>query len=183
MEFRIATLSEIDEVLTLHQKYQIDSINENDKSDGFITTAFTKAHLVELIQIEQGLFVAINDDVIVAYAMSASWNYWSKWPMFEYMIKKLPELSYEGIELNINNSYQYGPVCVDKSIRNSGVFEALFEFALTEMSKRYPVLVTFVNKINTRSFAAHTRKVKLDVIQEFEFNNNYYYELACKTER
>lgn len=42
------------------------------------------------------------------------------------------------------------------------------------MSKRYPILVTFVNKINTRFYEAHTRKLGLEVIQEFEFNNNHY---------
>ncbi len=52
-----------------------------------------------------------------------------------------------------------------------------------EMSCRYPILVTFINKINPRSYAAHMHKAKLDVIQEFEFNNNHYYELACLTKR
>jgi hypothetical protein len=41
--------------------------------------------------------------------------------------------------------------------------------------------VTFVNKTNNRSYEAHTRKLGLDVIQEFEFNNNLYYEMACLT--
>ena len=41
--------------------------------------------------------------------------------------------------------------------------------------------VTFVNKTNSRSYEAHTRKLGLDVIQELEFNNNRYYEMACLT--
>jgi hypothetical protein len=97
------------------------------------------------------------------------------------MINDLPNLQYSGKQLTVDNSYQYGPVCVDKAVRGSGVFERLFSFSLGEMSKRYPILVTFINKINPRSFHAHTQKTKLDVIQEFEFNNNQYYELACKT--
>lgn len=51
------------------------------------------------------------------------------------------------------------------------------------MAKRFPILVTFVNKTNERSYAAHTRKLGLDVIQEFEFNNNIYYEMACLTSK
>ena len=50
-------------------------------------------------------------------------------------------------------------------------------------ARRYPVLVTFVNKNNPRSYAAHTRKVGLEVIAEFEYNNNHYYEMACLTQR
>jgi len=49
------------------------------------------------------------------------------------------------------------------------------------MAKRYPILVTFVNKINPRSYQAHVRKLGLEVIQEFEFGENYYWEMVYDT--
>lgn len=183
IEVRIAKIEDIPKVLELHFKYQVDSILEEDKKDGFVTTAFTKGQLSELIEIEHGLFVATSGGSIVAYAMAASWQFWSRWPMFAHMIKGLPNLHFAGHKLSTENSYQYGPVCVDKSVRGKGVFERIFQFSLGEMSKRYPVLVTFINKINSRSFKAHTKKAGLSVIQEFEFNNNQYYELACLTKK
>ena len=85
--------------------------------------------------------------------------------------------------MNVNNSYQYGPICIDKSVRGSGVLEKIFDFARGQMSKRYPILVTFINKINPRSFEAHVRKLGLEVIQEFDFNNNNYYELVYDTSK
>ena len=51
------------------------------------------------------------------------------------------------------------------------------------MAEQYPYLVTFINKINTRSFSAHTKKLGLHVIQEFEFNGNQYYELVYDTSK
>jgi hypothetical protein len=57
----------------------------------------------------------------------------------------------------------------------------LYIKASSYLAKRFPILVTFVNKTNGRSFAAHTRKLGLDVIHEFEFNHNRYYEMACLT--
>ena len=183
MELRIAKTSDIDGILNLHYKYQIDSIKEDDKKDGFVTTAFTKEQLEDIIKQEQGIFIAIQDDIILGYVMSASWQYWSKWPMFAFMIKDLPNLKYLGQTLTIDNSYQYGPVCIDKSIRGQGTLEKLFDFALDSMSKRYPILVTFVNKINPRSFEAHKRKLGLEVIQEFEFNNNHYHEMVYDTSK
>ena len=51
------------------------------------------------------------------------------------------------------------------------------------MAKRFPILVTFINKINPRSYAAHTKKLGLTVIQEFEYNNNHYYELVYDTSK
>lgn len=181
VELQTATLSHVEEVLTLHYRYQVDSISELDKADGFITTAFTKDHLTRLIEDENGLFIALVDGEIVAYAMAASWGFWSQWPMFQYMVKNLHDSHCLEEIISADNSYQYGPVCVDKSVRGSGVFEKVFEFALAQMSKRYPIMVTFINKINPRSFQAHTSKTSLTVIKEFEFNNNHYYKLACKT--
>ena len=183
MKTRLANTNDIPQVLELHYRYQIDSISEDDKKDGFITTAFTEAQLRELIEAEAGLSVASVEGAIVAYAMAASWEFWSRWPMFAHMVKELPSLSYKGFTLSAENSYQYGPVCVDKSVRGSGVLEAVFAFSLSEMKSRYPVLVTFINKTNGRSFAAHINKLKLDVIQEFSYGENQYYELACLTDR
>jgi len=181
MKYRTAELSDIQNVLALHYKYQVDSIPEEDKKDGFVTTPFTVEQLTDLIIQEQGLFIGEQDGQILAYVMAASWQFWSAWPMFAFMIKELPNLSYKGQNLSVENSYQYGPICIDKSVRGSGVLEGIFAFAREQMAKRYPILITFVNKVNPRSYQAHSRKLGLEVIHEFSFNNNHYYELACET--
>ena len=183
MEYKIAQIKDIEKVLELHSKYQIDSIKQEDKKDGFITTAFTKEQMVDLITLEQGLFIAIENEKIVAYVMSASWKFWSRWPMFAFMMEDLPNLEYLDQKLTVQNSYQYGPVCVDKEYRGKGVLEKLFDFARQNMSKRFPILVTFINKINPRSYEAHTKKLKLEVIEEFSYNNNNYYELVYDTSK
>ena len=181
IELKIATLDDVEEVLILHYRYQVDSMNDEDKSDGFITTAFTKEHLFNLIEKENGLFIACVNNKIVAYAMAASWDFWSQWPMFQFMVKHLHDSTCGDETITKDNSYQYGPVCVDKLVRGEGVFERIFDFALNKMSARYPIMVTFINKVNPRSYEAHTRKTPLKVIKHFEFNNNNYYKLACKT--
>lgn len=178
MELRIAQVDDIEQIQTLQGKYHIDSIQEEDKKDGFITTAFTKKQLLDIIKQEQGIFLALQNGKVVGYIMSASWQFWSQWPMFAYMIKELPTLNYLGEKIDVNNSYQYGPVCIDKEVRGSGVLEVLFNFSIESMSKRYKTLITFVNKKNHRSFEAHKRKLGLDIIKEFQFKGNSYYEMA-----
>ena len=181
MIFRQATLDDIEAVLELHFRYQVDSIDEVDKKDGFVTTAFTPQELHDLICQENGLFIALHEERVVAYVMAASWSFWSRWPMFAHMIDDLANLTYEGQRLSVKNSYQYGPVCIDKSMRGSGLLQDIFEFSRMHMAQRFPILVTFINKINPRSFAAHTQKLHLEVIQEFSYNNNHYYELVYNT--
>ena len=183
MQLKVAEISDIDDVLKLHYKYQVDSIAEEDKKDGFVTTPFTWEELTNLIIKENGLFIARNDGAVVAYVMAASWEFWSAWPMYAFMIECLPGLKYQGRILTTQNSYQYGPICIDKSVRGTGLLERIFEFAKDVMSKKYPILVTFINKTNSRSYEAHIRKLGLDVIREFEFSDNQYYELACLTEK
>jgi len=183
MHLKIAQLSDIDAVLRLHAKYQLASIQEEDKKDGFVTTAFSVEELTELITQESGLFIAVEGEEVLAYVMSASWGYWSQWAMFAHMIEDLPNLEYLGQRLSVDNSYQYGPVCIDKSLRGTSMLYDIFDFARAEMAKRYPILVTFVNKINPRSYQAHRRKLGLEVIQEFEYNNNEYYEMVYDTSR
>ena len=183
MRLKIAELIDIDSILRLHAKYQVDSILEEDKKDGFVTTAFTKEQLKSIIIEEEGLFIAVENGEVVGYVMSASWEFWSAWPMFIYMIKDLESLEYLGKKITTKNSYQYGPVCIDKQFRGSGLLEKLFDFAREYMSKKYPILVTFVNKINSRSYVAHTKKLGLTLLKEFEFNNNSYYELVYDTSK
>ncbi len=181
VEIKTAQLDEIDAVLRLHAKYQIDTIAEEDKTDGFVTTSFTIEQMTRLIEEENGLFIAKDNERVVGYAMAASWAFWSAWPIFSYMINRLGEFDFQGTKLTVENSYQYGPVCIDKEYRGTGLIEKLFEFSAEAMSNRYGVLVTFINKNNPRSYKAHTQKIGLEVIGEFEFNGNQYYELAYDT--
>lgn len=181
MDISIAVEEDIQDVLALQSKYHVDTIQVEDKANGFVTTLFTHAQLSQLIHAERGLFIVRQNGQLVAYVMSASWLYWSQWPIFAHMMNALPHLSFQGQQLSTENSYQYGPVCINTSVRGSGVLEKIFDFARAEMAKKYPILITFINKTNTRSYAAHTKKLGLQVIQEFGFNQQEYFELVYDT--
>ncbi len=49
------------------------------------------------------------------------------------------------------------------------------------LSSGYPVGITFINKVNERSYKAHSRKLGMIVIDEFEFSGQEYYGLAFDT--
>ena len=183
MQYRNATISDIPQIESLQKRYHVSFISEEEKKNGFVTTLFTKEQLTELIEQEDGISIACDGDKIVAYAMAGSWQFWSKWPLFQYMIADLPNTQYLGQTLSIENSYQYGPVCIDMAYRGQGVLQALFAHSARRMGKRYPILITFINHVNPRSYKAHTEKVGLEVIKNFSFNGNNYYELGYDTAR
>jgi len=172
MELKIASVQDIDATLRLQAKCQID---------GFVTKAFTKKELTQLIIEEEGLFILKKETEVLAYVVAASWEFWSQWQMFESIIENLEKLEYLGERLSIENSYQYGPICIDKSLRGLGILEKMFNFSREIMSYKYPILVTFVNKKNSRSFQAHYRKLGLEVIEEFLYNGNEYYQMVYDT--
>ena len=158
MIYRNATITDIPQLQELQQKYHVSSICEEDKKNGFVTTLFTAEQFQELIERENGISLACDADQLAGYAMAGSWEFWSKWPLFQQMIADLPNVSFQGQTLNTQNSYQYGPVCIDMAYRGQGVLKDLFRYSTSQMSSRYPILITFINQINERSFAAHTKK-------------------------
>ncbi|MCG8565248.1 MAG: hypothetical protein MI747_09220 [Desulfobacterales bacterium] len=183
MEIKRADISDIPETLELHYRYQVDSIAPEDRADGFVTTPFTPEELRSLVEEEQGLFIARDAAGVHGYAMAASWAFWSPWPLFAHMIQNLGQTTFLGQTLDTRNSFQYGPACVDKAHRGQGLFPRLFEFMRRELAGQYPILVTFINQINSRSLAAHTRKLGLEVSREFDFNGNSYFELVYDMSR
>lgn len=178
---RPASLVDAAGIMALLRANHVDSVNEEEKKDGFVTTNLTDRQLADLITKENGIVVAENESGIVGFAMAASWQFWSEWPLFAYMIKQLPKYRLDGIRFTPDNTYQYGPVCVKKNIRGYGVFEKLFYASLTSMKHRYPYMVTFINHINPRSYQAHTKKVQTTDMGTFQFNNNNYHLMACAT--
>jgi len=159
------------------------SIKSEDKKDGFVTTLFTTEQFESLINLEQGLTIALDGDRVIAYVMAASWHYWQHWPLFQHMISDLSSMTYLGQRLTVDNSYQYGPICIDSAYRSTEVLYEIFEFSRVQMAKRYPILVTFINHINPRSYTAHVDKLGLEVLKSFPFNQNQYYCLAYDTQK
>ena len=178
-----AAMRDYDGIAALHRAYHTDFIRPEDRPDGFVTTNFTPEQLEALIVEQRGVTVAKDDaGKVVAYATAAAWDFWAQWPLFAYMIEQLPQYSLNGCPLSVENSYQYGPACLDKAVRGTGLFAEVFYASLAGMRERYPIMATFINRINRRSYAAHTKKVSMTQVGTFQFNQNSYYFMACGTD-
>ena len=116
MEIVQATLDDFEGIVALLRRYHVDYISPEDKKDGFVTTNLTTDQLTRLIVDEQGVTIAKENGRVYAFALAASWDYWAEWPLFAYMIEHLEEYELDGVKLTRNNSYQYGPICVDTAV-------------------------------------------------------------------
>lgn len=175
---RLGIMADIAGIQNLQERYLYQNLTEEQRKKGFITTAFTTSQLEEIIR-QSGVFLAKNEQKeVIAYAFAGSWAYFQQWEIFNCMVARFPKLSFNGKEITIENSFQYGPVCIDERYRGKGLLNQLFEEMRVEFFKKYPLSITFINKINVISEQAHTRKLGWEIIDKFEFKNNVYIGLA-----
>ncbi|MFT4740847.1 MAG: hypothetical protein ACI9XJ_002469 [Marivirga sp.] len=175
---RAANKHDIVGVLSLQEKNLYSNLNEDERENGFVTTPFTVNQIKEIIQ-QNGLFIAINEhQIIIAYVFAGSWEYFKQWDIFNFMVSRFSQYSLNKQEITTENSFQYGPVCIDKNYRGNGLLNLIFEEMRIEFHKKYPLSVTFINKVNAISEKAHTKKLGWEIIDQFTFNNNTYIGLA-----
>ncbi len=169
--------SDIVGILELQELYLVTNLTDEEKVSGFVTTSFSES-LLEYVINQNGIFIVKSNYKIIAYAFAASWDFFSRYPIFEYMISLFPKFKFRNFILNTTNSFQYGPVCIHKDFRGQGIIEILFEYMRIHILEKYPLSVTFINKTNIPSTKAHVNKLKWEVIDGFLFNNNEYLVLA-----
>jgi hypothetical protein len=177
---RTATESDFTGILDLQARNLYANLAVAELPGGFVTTPFS-SDLLRLLLRQDGVFVAATEQQIIGYLFAGDWAFFSQWAIFNVMIDRLPKLKFEGRVITVENSFQYGPICVDRSSRGSQVFPQLFDLMRSSFVAKFPIGVTFINKLNERSFAAHTRKLNLEIIDEFQFNGNSFYTLAFLT--
>lgn len=179
VQVREATSGDIPSLLSLLAKYHTNTISDHERDQGFVTTNINAEQLASLIADERGVIVSSDaDGRVVGFIIAGSWQFLSRWPMFEYMAGELDKYQVGGLTLNVDNSYQYGPICVDSAWRGLGLAEAMIDAHCAIFSQKYRVLVTFVNEINPRSMHFHLNKVGLASAGGFSFNNNRYQMLV-----
>ncbi len=177
---RPAIESDFDGILALQSRNLYTNLSATELAGGFVTTPFTSDLLGQLL-VQDGVFVAESESKIVGYVLAGDWEFYAQWEIFRLMISRLPELKFQDRELSVDRTFQHGPICIDLAMRGSSVFPQLFEFMRSSFALKFPIGVTFINKLNQRSFEAHTRKLDLEIVDEFEFNGNSFYTLAFLT--
>jgi hypothetical protein len=177
---RIATDRDIQGILQLQSQNLYANLSTEELADGFVMTPFA-ADLVRVLINQAGGFVAESEDKIVGYLLAGTWDFYAQWEIFRLMISRLPELEFQGRKIDVDRSFQYGPICIDRTLRGSGIFPQLFAKMKVSFAPSFPIGVTFINQLNQRSLIAHTRKLDLEIVDEFKFNEHAFYTLAFST--
>ena len=122
MIIRTALASDIDGILNLQTQNLLTNLSEAERSQGFVTTPFTQTQ-IQVLLAQGGVFVAVEEESILGYAFAGSWDYFSQWPIFPYMVSRFPQIHFQGVAIDTENTFQYGPVCIDRTLRGTGILQ------------------------------------------------------------
>ncbi|TAF75008.1 MAG: GNAT family acetyltransferase [Alphaproteobacteria bacterium] len=136
IEIILATAAHEAGFMALQAANLVANIPMAHHASGFVTTPFTSEQYATLVN-ERYLMVAMAEDQLIGYVVSASWDFLQHYPIFAYMIELLPSLSLDGVMMSEHHSYQYGPVCIDAAWRGKNLLPHMFDEAKTHMSSAY----------------------------------------------
>ncbi len=173
---RKATPADFDGILDLQHQNLLTTLRENDLSQGFLIIEYTREQLCNINR-DLGIFVAVQDKMVVGYLMAESVEFAVGSPLIAHMLNRLKEFTFDGVPLASLKSFVYGPVCIDKQYRGKKILDGLFMVMMKTLQGHYDAGIAFVSAQNLRSFNAHKIKLGMRIADEFEFNGQKYWAL------
>ena len=153
----ITTNDELEQILHLQQQNLKQNIGEREmKEQGFVTLQHDLQTLQQMNALAPAVIIK-DDDKIVAYALSMLRECRLLIPDLEPMFALLDSVQWNSKPLSAYRYYVMGQVCIAKSYRGQGLFEALFQHHKKIYSSRFDLFITEISTSNRRSIRAHEK--------------------------
>jgi hypothetical protein len=164
-------------LLALQEANLFDNLPAEARREGFLSARFSREQFA-LMDRDVGVLVARDAERAVGYLCASGVEFNRQFPLLAAMIERYREVSFQGRALADQETFMYGPVCVDRAHRGRGVLRGLFRALQRELSGRFDAGVGFVAEDNERSLAAHVDGLGMHDAGVFEFNGKRYRILA-----
>jgi hypothetical protein len=178
VEFRRAQPPDYPAILELQHANLLKNV-QGDSADGFLSVEYTGSEL-DAMNRDLGVFVAVKDGVVVGYLCGTSCGYAARYPILAAMIDRFPLLSMEGEGLSPANTFIYGPVCIARHERGSGILSGLYEALKEAARSSYTFCALFISDRNRRSLDAHRRKLGMSMLGAFEALGAQFHILGAR---
>lgn len=180
---RLGTEKDFSSIIALQNQNLHERLSHQERQNGFLQVAFSTEHLTKLMA-ENGVVIMLKNDHLMGYALAGGWPVFKEETIFKEMIKVFDGERFATHRLNLDNTFQYGPICIESQFRGGPhrVLPSLFERVQHFFAKRYPVGLTFISSHNPRSLNAHKNKLGMTVIGEFTHQKTLYHILAFLTQ-
>ncbi|WP_394131206.1 GNAT family N-acetyltransferase [Shewanella maritima] len=175
IQIRIAVNADAAQLAQLEQRFNADELGQS--SSMLEGQCLNQTQLQQLIQ-QQWVVVAEDKQTIVGYVIAARWPFYQQQGLYRVIKQQLKQCQLHGQPLSEHNSCQYGPIWIEQRFRGQGLFQRLVEFLTQQVKASMPYVVAFIAEDNERSFAAHTSKGNMQVIDYISYQQRDYYLLA-----
>lgn len=175
--FRRASAADYPEIIALHKKNLFSNLSDIERQDGFLSIDISEP-LLAAINEDVAVIVGVQEKVAIAYVCATTQEYSQQIPLLKYMMSLYPETMFQGQPLSNYRSFLYGPACVAAAYRGTGILQGLFKALLAQVATQFNAGVAFVAKDNPRSLRAHTQKLGMEMLRDFEFNGKSYFILG-----
>lgn len=174
MEIRLAGADDVAIIAALERTYLHDELAGTANS--MKGQAFNEKEIAELVS-HHYVVVAEEQGQIWGYVFAGSWSFFANWPIYRGLLRRLSEYELAERRLTERNTCQYGPIWVHTARRGQGIFEALVAHVRMLTRQKFVSMVTFIAEDNQRSYAAHTGKGAMQVVDYYTFDDRDYYVL------
>ena len=145
------------EILLLQKENLPAGLSPQEVRDqGFVTVEHSLDVLAKMHTLLPSV-VAHENDSLVGYALSMATECSELIPVLRPLFDVLGRIELDGRLLADRPFYVMGQVCVAKTHRGLGVFDALYAAHRQSYASRFELLVTEISERNTRSLRAHAR--------------------------
>jgi hypothetical protein len=177
--FRCYQSDDLSEVLRIQRANLIENLSPAQRRQGFLSVEFLPEQL-EQINEEIPIIVADLGGSLGGYVFGTTLESSRRVPILAHMMELFTEVRFQDRHLYRFRSFMYGPICVDDSLRGTGILEGLFAELCRQITGRFDLGVSFVSRANPRSLEAHVRKLRMIEIAKFEFEDKPFHMLAFK---
>jgi hypothetical protein len=175
--FRCFQTEDIPELLRIQNDNLRINLSQTDQANGYLSVDFSAQQFQEMHN-EIPIIVADLGAGLGGYLCSSSLQYSSQVPLLAHMIGLFNETTYRNRPLGAFRCFVYGPVCIDRALRGSGLLNGMFEGLMGRVAGRFDVGTLFISSDNPRSLYAHVHHLGMQELRSFTFDENDFFLLA-----
>ncbi|HXG51680.1 MAG TPA: GNAT family N-acetyltransferase [candidate division Zixibacteria bacterium] len=166
-------------ILRLQSANYVENLPPEERAQGFLSAEFTEEQIAAMAA-DLGIVVAVAPGGLAGYVCAFRNEFDHGSPVLARMFECYDRAELEGKLLRDYRTYVYGPVCVAREHRGSGVLRALYEAQKRDLAGRFDVGVAFVARDNPHSLAAHRAGLGMAEVGGFEVGPRRYAILAFR---
>lgn len=154
--YRRATDADYTGMLQLQEENLRVNLSDDQAANGFLSLRYTE-EMFRRVNDELAIVVAVAEGRVVGYLCAKCFPYAVEFPVLKALIDHMSGREIGGVTISTETAFVYGPVCVLRSVRGTGVLEGMWAALRALVAPCRKVAVLFIADANKRSMRAHEK--------------------------